>query len=107
MTDRVGLQAFSSWLIAGGITARRGIPNGRMEPPHTGSKLRHQLRLVVLARRVAIRAAPEHAVTAGFCSVTVGRTGREAEFQQLTDGGRPRRHTVLESEIVDQRQLIR
>ena len=51
--------------------------------------------------------AVDHAVIARFLSIAVGSADGEAEAQQFADRSRSRRHTVLESEIVEYRQLLR
>jgi hypothetical protein len=51
--------------------------------------------------------AIDHAIIARFLSVAVGSADGEAEAQQFADRSRSRRHTVLESEIVEYRQFLR
>ena len=51
--------------------------------------------------------AVDHAIIARFLSVAIGSADGEAKPQQLPDRSRTRRHPVLESEIVEDRQLFR
>ena len=57
---------------------------------------------------MSIRATPEHPIATGFHAGAAILAGPgEAEFQKFAHGRGPRRHAVLETEIIQDSQLLR
>ena len=84
---------------SGDVASRRDAAGSAIRLPRVGIRA---------ALGVSIRTAPEHPIVAGFhAGAAIFAVPGEAEFQKFAHGRGPRRHAVLETEIIQGGQLLR